>query len=240
VQDAWQPLAFSRKLSPVQLKYSAYNRELLVIYEAVRHFHHMLEARHFTILTDHKPLTFAFHQKRDKCSPCQFNHLDFISQFTTDIRHIPGQDNIVANALSRVEVITVPVTHDALAAAQADNDELRTLLVSSTTLQLKKSSSPALQLSCTATLPMANYDHMSHLPSAVKYSTPCIPSATPGLRQWLSWSPNVSRGKLFKKTAALGPKLASPASATKFLATPSLQLATSPSLLPAFYTFTST
>jgi cleavage and polyadenylation specificity factor subunit 1 len=63
----------------------------------------MLEARHFTILTDHKPLTFAFHQKRNKCSPRQFNHLDFISQFTTDIRHISSQDNIVADALSRVE-----------------------------------------------------------------------------------------------------------------------------------------
>jgi len=210
------------------------------MYEAVRYFHHMLEAWHFTILTDHKPLTFAFHQKRDKCSPRQFNHLDFISQFTTDISHIPSQDNIVADALSRVEVITAPVTQDALATAQADDDELRMLLVSSTTLQLKKSSSPALQLSCTATLPMANCDHMSHLPSAVSYSTPCIPSATPGLRQWLSWSLNVSCGELFKKIAALGPELASPASATKFLTTPSLQLPTSPSLLPAFCTFTST
>jgi len=139
VQDAWQPLAFfSRKLSATQQKYSAYDRELLAIYEAVRYFRHMLEARHFTILTDHKPLTFAFHQKRDKCSPRQFNHLDFISQFTTDIRHISGQENIVADTLSRVEAITVPVTHDALAAAQADDEELRALLVSTTALQLEK------------------------------------------------------------------------------------------------------
>ena len=139
VQDIWQPLAFfSRKLSPAQQKYSTYDRELLAIYEAVRYFHHMLEARHFTILTDHKPLTFAFHQKRDKCSPRQFNHLDFISQFSTDIRHISGQDNIVADTLSHVEVITAPVSHDALAAAQVDDEELRTLLVSTTALQLTK------------------------------------------------------------------------------------------------------
>jgi hypothetical protein len=51
----------------------------------------MLEARHF-ILTDHKPITFAFRHNRDKCSPRQFNHLNFISQFSTDIRHISGQD----------------------------------------------------------------------------------------------------------------------------------------------------
>jgi hypothetical protein len=64
VQDAWQTLAFfSRKLSPAQQKYSAHDRELLAIYETVRYFRHRLEARHFTILTDHKPLTFAFHQK---------------------------------------------------------------------------------------------------------------------------------------------------------------------------------
>jgi cleavage and polyadenylation specificity factor subunit 1 len=97
----------------------------------------MLEARHFTVLTDHKPLTFAFHQKRDKCSTRQFNHLNFISQFTADIQHIFGQD-IVADTLSRVEAITTPVTYDALAAAQESDDELRVLLVSSTALQLNK------------------------------------------------------------------------------------------------------
>ena len=98
----------------------------------------MLEARHFSILTDHKLLTFAFHQKRDKCSPHQFNHLDFISQFTTDIRHISGQDNVVADTLSLVEVITAPVTHEVLAAAQGNDDELWTLLVSTTALQLER------------------------------------------------------------------------------------------------------
>jgi hypothetical protein len=200
----------------------------------------MPEALHFTILTDHKPLTFAFHQKRDKCSPHQFTHLDFISQFTTNIHHISGQDNIVANALSRVEIITMPVTHDALAAAQANDDELRTLLVNSTMLQLKKNSSPAPQSSCTATLPVANHDHTSRLPSTIRYSTPCIPSTTLELRQWLSSSPNISCGQPFKKTVTLGPEPANPASAPKFLTTPSLQLATSLSHLPTFYTFTLT
>jgi cleavage and polyadenylation specificity factor subunit 1 len=69
VKNAWQPLAFfSKKLNPAQQKYSAYDRELLAIYEAVKHFRHMLEARHFIIFTDHKPITYAFQQKRDKCS----------------------------------------------------------------------------------------------------------------------------------------------------------------------------
>jgi len=130
VNDVWQPLAFfSRKLSPAQQKYSAYDRELLAIYDAIKHFRHMFEARHFVVFTDHKPLIFAFHQKKDKCSPRQFNQLDFISQFTTDIRHISGQDNIVADTLSRVEGITAPVTHDMLATAQRKDEELQKLFL---------------------------------------------------------------------------------------------------------------
>jgi hypothetical protein len=85
---------------------------------------HMLEARHFIIFTDHKPITYAFQQKRYKCSPRQFNYLDFIAQFTTDIRHISVQDNVVADALSRVESVTAPTSHEALAAAQNSDDEL--------------------------------------------------------------------------------------------------------------------
>jgi hypothetical protein len=118
VDNAWQPLAFfSKKLNSAQQKYSAYDRELLAVYEAMKHFRHMLEAPHFTIFTDHKPITFAFQQKRDKCSPRQFNHLDYIAQFTIDMRHISQHDNVVADALSRVESITAPPSHDALAAS---------------------------------------------------------------------------------------------------------------------------
>ena len=138
-KDTWQPLAFfSKKMSTAQQKYSAYDRELLAIYEAVKHFRHMLEARHFVIYTDHKPLTYAFSQKRDKCSPRQFNHLDFISQFTTDIRHIAGQENVVADALSRVEAVCASVSPEALSEEQAKDAELTALLQGTTALRLEK------------------------------------------------------------------------------------------------------
>jgi cleavage and polyadenylation specificity factor subunit 1 len=78
---------FSKKLNPAQQKYSSYDRELLAVYEAVKHFCHMLEARHFVIFTNHKPITHAFQQKREKCSPRQFNHLGSVAPFTTDIWH---------------------------------------------------------------------------------------------------------------------------------------------------------
>jgi hypothetical protein len=79
VDNAWQPLAFfSKKHNLTQQKPGAYDRELLAVYEAVRNFRHTLEARHFINFTVHKPITYDFQQKRDKCSPRQFNHLDFI------------------------------------------------------------------------------------------------------------------------------------------------------------------
>jgi hypothetical protein len=101
VKNAWQPLAFKKELNLAQQTYSAYDHELLTIYEAVKHFHHMLEARHIIVFTDHKPITYAFRQKRDKWSPRQFNHSDFVAQFATDKRHISGQDHVVADVLSR-------------------------------------------------------------------------------------------------------------------------------------------
>ncbi|VUZ53738.1 unnamed protein product [Hymenolepis diminuta] len=57
-----QPLSFfSRKLTPTETRFSTFDRELLAIYLAVKHFRHILEGRQFTILTEHKPLTLAKH-----------------------------------------------------------------------------------------------------------------------------------------------------------------------------------
>ncbi|GFT92055.1 hypothetical protein NPIL_676931 [Nephila pilipes] len=57
----WQPLAFfSKTLSPAQRSYSAYDRELLAAYMAIKYFRHMVEGRSFTLFTDHKPLVYAF------------------------------------------------------------------------------------------------------------------------------------------------------------------------------------
>jgi hypothetical protein len=101
VDDTWQPLGFvSVSLNPAQRKCSAYDRELLIMYTAVKKFRYAVEGRCFIIYTDHKPLTYAFNQNPDKSSPRQFRHLDYRGQFTTDIRHIRGEDYNVADALS--------------------------------------------------------------------------------------------------------------------------------------------
>lgn len=130
-ETGWLPLSFfSRKLTPTQKKYSTYDRELLAVYSVVKHYRHMLEGRHFIIFTDHKPLTYAFKQTPEKASPRQFRQLDFISQFSTDIRHISGQANIVADTLSRISTIESPASidyHD-LSKSQEDDPELLKLI----------------------------------------------------------------------------------------------------------------
>lgn len=151
--DSWQPLAFySKKLSPAQQKYSPYDRELLAIYNAIKYFRHWLEARVFTVFTDHKPLCFAFTSNKSNCSPRQFRHLDLISQFTTDIRHISGKNNVVADTLSRIEELEKPVDLLQLAKSQVEDEELKQILSGNTTysITLKKMLIPgsSTQLYC--------------------------------------------------------------------------------------------
>ena len=102
LHGVWTPISFfSHKLLPSEKKYSTFDKELLAMYLAVKKFRYFIEGRKFAIFTDHKPLTFVFNKVSDKWSPCQQRHLCFVSEFTTDIRYVPGADNVVADALSR-------------------------------------------------------------------------------------------------------------------------------------------
>ena len=102
IDSVWCPISFfSRKLHPAERKYSTFDRELLA---AIRHFRHFVEGRQFHLLTDHKPLTFALSFQSRNHSPCQVRHLDYIAQFTSDVRHIKGTNNVAAVTLSCVEV----------------------------------------------------------------------------------------------------------------------------------------
>ena len=108
IKGITQPLAFfSCLLKSAERRYSTFDREPLAIYSSVRHFQHQLEGRHFRIYTDHKPLTFALSSKTDKYSPRTFRHLDYISQFTSDIKHIPGTENVPADTLSRQPICSI-------------------------------------------------------------------------------------------------------------------------------------
>ena len=134
VNGTWRPISFfSRKMTPAETRYSTFDRELLAVYLAIKHFRHFLEGRRFHVLTDHKPLTFALNTRSDRHSPRQARQLDYISQFTSTIRHIHGLDNVVADALSRIETNALlsgqPPTVDfaAMAKTQATDPQIRAL-----------------------------------------------------------------------------------------------------------------
>lgn len=98
-----KPLSsFSLKLNKAQQKYSTFSQELLAIYLAIRDYRYILEGREFTVFTDHKSLAYALNAKADKHNPRDIRYLDYISQFTSDIKYIKGSSNTVANTLSRV------------------------------------------------------------------------------------------------------------------------------------------
>src|SRR5450830_1773539 len=103
--NGWRPLSFfSKKLDSPQQKYSAFDRELLAAHLAVRHFRFQLQGRAFTIFTDHKPLTKALHRVSEPWSPRQQRQLSAIAEHTSDLRHVPGIENVVADALSRPNI----------------------------------------------------------------------------------------------------------------------------------------
>ena len=137
----WSPLAyFSRKFKLAETRYSTFDRELLAIYLAIKHYQHFLEGQQFSVITDHKPLTFALASPSRHHLPCQIHHLDFISQFTSDIQFIKGVFNVAADALTRLEVDalnTVPdsalqLDFSSMAHAQQDDSDL----LNSSSLQL--------------------------------------------------------------------------------------------------------
>lgn len=96
----------------------------------------MLEGRTFSLFTDHKPLIHAFKQKSDSKSPRQQRQLDFIGQFTTDIRHVEGKENVVADALSRIDAfqISKEIDYCEMAREQESDSDVKNARLGSTSL----------------------------------------------------------------------------------------------------------
>ena len=153
VGGAWQPLAFfSRKLSVAESRYSTFDRELLACVSTTRHFRFLLEGRKFFVWTDHKPLTYALHRLSDPWSAKQQWHLAYVAEYTLDIRHFAGAENVLADSLSRPPAVaaqppavaavvppasTGPLRWEEIAASQSTCPQMAALH-SSSSLQLQR------------------------------------------------------------------------------------------------------
>ena len=103
-QEHWKPVAFwSRKLRDAELRYSAMDLEWLAVVEAVLvTWRHFLEDRLFTLRSDHcAPAHKLAKSAHDPpILSRQARWIEPLMPFPLTFQHIPGNENVVADALS--------------------------------------------------------------------------------------------------------------------------------------------
>ena len=99
-----KPIAFySRKLTSCQQKYTTTERELLAIVETLKEFRNILLGQRLVVHTDHKNLTFK-HFNTDRVIRWRL----IIEEYGPNLRYVKGEKNVVADALSRLDLEDTP------------------------------------------------------------------------------------------------------------------------------------
>ena len=87
-----QPVAYSsKKLNSAEIRYSAYERELLGIVWAVGQWRHYLQGRHFIVQTDHSSLRYLPNQA--SVHRRIWKWIGILQSYDITIQHIPGKKN---------------------------------------------------------------------------------------------------------------------------------------------------
>lgn len=84
-----------------ELNYPVHEKELLAIVRALKKWRVDLLGVPFTVYTDHRTLE-NFHKQKD-LSRRQARWQEFLAQYDFEIRYVRGEDNVVADALSRLK-----------------------------------------------------------------------------------------------------------------------------------------
>jgi hypothetical protein len=99
-QNAKVAAFFSAKLNSAQQNYPVHEIEMLAGVETMLRHRDILQGVHFRWITDHKGLIHLQAQK--DLSGRQARWLEKLGQFAFDIVYVPGVDNVLADALSRM------------------------------------------------------------------------------------------------------------------------------------------
>lgn len=95
----------SKTLTPTQRRYSQIQREALAVIFGLKKFHHFLYARHFILITDHKPLVAIFGPTKG-IPAMAANRLArwalTLSQYDYTVEYRPTKEHGNADALSRL------------------------------------------------------------------------------------------------------------------------------------------
>ncbi len=100
ISQEGKPIAFySRKLNPAQTRYTTTERELLSIVETLKEFRTILLGHRVIVHTDHKNLVCKnFNTER------VMRWRLILEEYGPELNYIKGENNIVADALSRLEM----------------------------------------------------------------------------------------------------------------------------------------
>jgi transposase InsO family protein len=99
-----RPIVFmSKKLTAAQVNYHTSDKEMLAIHYCVRHAHCLLAGRKFTIFSDHRALLSS----RLSASPRIERMKLALSEYDFQIAYISGEENQVADMLSRPSIAAV-------------------------------------------------------------------------------------------------------------------------------------
>ena len=101
--DGEHPIAYeSRKLNAAECNYATHEKELLAVIHSLRTWRHYLLGNHFVVVTDHNSLKYIHTQPT--LSRRQARWVEFLAEFDFDVEYRPGKGNVVADALSRLNV----------------------------------------------------------------------------------------------------------------------------------------
>lgn len=112
MQDAGegpQPIAYlSRRHSPAERNYPTREKELLAIVEALKEWRYYLAASEVAVFTDHDSLRYLMTQRLPLMGRMA-RWLEATQEFNLSIGYVPGKANVVADALSRIELASLQV-----------------------------------------------------------------------------------------------------------------------------------
>ncbi|CAM5173325.1 unnamed protein product, partial [Eretmochelys imbricata] len=89
----------SKKLLPREQRYAAVEKECLAMVWALKKLELYLFGRHFTVYTDHSPLTWVHQMKGANVKLLRWSLL--LQDYDMDVVHVKGSANMIADALSQ-------------------------------------------------------------------------------------------------------------------------------------------